>query len=94
VTAAASRAYAPGDGPFTHSHPPAHLAARSLALPACCRNSVTRERRMEPDTAAAAEAFGLALRELREQAGLTLRELGRRACTTTPASRVPSAARS
>jgi len=34
---------------------------------------------MEPDTAGAAEVFGLALRELREQAGLTLRELGKRA---------------
>ena len=33
----------------------------------------------DPDTAAAAEAFGLALRGLREQAGLSLRELGRRA---------------
>jgi hypothetical protein len=34
---------------------------------------------MEPDTAGAAEAFGLALRDLREQAGLSLRELGKRA---------------
>jgi transcriptional regulator with XRE-family HTH domain/tetratricopeptide (TPR) repeat protein len=35
---------------------------------------------MEPSPAgAAAEAFGIALRELREQAGLSLRELGRRA---------------
>lgn len=34
---------------------------------------------MESDTAGAAEVFGLALRELREQAGLSLRGLGKRA---------------
>jgi transcriptional regulator with XRE-family HTH domain len=34
---------------------------------------------MEPEVAGTAEAFGIALRELRQQAGLSLRELGRRA---------------
>jgi hypothetical protein len=34
---------------------------------------------MEPDATGAAEVFGLALKELREQAGLSLRELGKRA---------------
>ncbi|MGH3249818.1 MAG: helix-turn-helix domain-containing protein [Trebonia sp.] len=34
---------------------------------------------MEPDASAAAEAFGIALRQLRAEANLSLRELGRRA---------------